>query len=61
MEIELSCDTVDGEKFVEWLKNKGHNAKIGSTTGNYIDGCWTFNHEKSDEIMRELWDEFCNE
>jgi len=61
MEIELAGDTPDGDKFVEWLTKKGHDARIGTTDGNFINGVNT----SSDDIvaikMHDFFEEFCNE
>ena len=57
-----SCGTQEAlEQFVEWLNEKGHDAKAGNTTGSYVDGRWTSNDEGANQIMNALWDEFCSQ
>lgn len=56
-----SCGTEEGaHEFAAWLNEKGHTAKIGNSTGSYVDGRWTCSDEEAREIMNSLWDEFCN-
>lgn len=57
--IEVAVDTVEGENFVAWLNAQGHNAALGRSTGNYVDGTWTSTDVQANEIMRDLWDEYC--
>ena len=59
-EIEVAFDTEDGKGFVVWLNDQGHDAKIGSTTGNYIDGEWTSESIAKSDILKALWDEYCD-
>jgi len=58
-EIEISSDHEDGKNFVDWLTDQGHNAEIGNTTGNFIDGVWTNTDEKANQILNQLWKEYC--
>ena len=58
-EIELACDTVESEQFRDYLIAQGHTAKIGNSTGNYVDGMSTRNPE-ANEIMNDLWGAYCN-
>lgn len=59
-QIEVSCDSNEGEAFVAWLKAQGHDAKLGTSTGEYIDGVSTTDIE-ANEIMTQLWEEYCNQ
>ena len=56
--IEIAHDTPDGNEFIEWLNNRGYDARIGNTTGNYIDGEWTSTDEDLNKLMNELWEGF---
>lgn len=58
--IEIACDNPEAEAFAEWLKAQGHDAKVGRSTGNYVDGSWTSNNAAANEIMNDLWDQYCN-
>ncbi len=58
--IEIAVDTEQAEEFVAWLNAQGHDATVGTSTGNYVDGTWTSTDEQANEIMRELWDSYCN-
>lgn len=57
--IVLACDT--DEAFASWLREKGHDATVGTSTGTYVDGAWTSDSEDENEIIRELWEEYCGE
>jgi len=58
--IEIASDHAEAEEFVSWLNNQGHDALIGTSTGNYIDGIWTSTDPEMSEIMNGLWGEYCN-
>ena len=58
--IEISCDNDEGEQFAEWLIAQGHTAKVGSSTGDYIDGVWTSHDNDASETMNALWSQYCN-
>lgn len=58
--IEIACDHHDAVTFCDWLKENGHDAKIGRSTGNYVDGSWTSQNDDAREILNALWDEYCN-
>ena len=58
-EIEIAVDTPEAEQFRDWLIAQGHDAKIGRSTGNYVDGVSTSDPEAND-IMRALWDAYGN-
>ena len=58
--LEVACNTLQGAEFVQWLNEKGHDAKLGNSTGDYVNGEITSNQEApAGEIMRSLWTEFC--
>jgi hypothetical protein len=57
--IELAVDSTEAEEFCAWLAERGHDAKIGRTTGNYVDGKWTSTSTDANEIMERLWSEYC--
>ena len=57
--IEVACDNPEGEDFVEWLIAKGHDAVLGDSTGDYVDGVWTSTDNEAAEIMSNLWLEYC--
>lgn len=59
-DIELSIDTEYAEAFAAWLRARGHAVRIGRSTGSYIDGAWTSADCEANEIMRDLWDAYCN-
>ncbi len=58
--IEIAVDTIEADEFAAWLNSQGHNATVGTSTGNYVDGEWTSASEEAIEIMRVLWEEYCN-
>lgn len=57
--IEIASDHHEAEQFCAWLSARGHDAKIGNSTGNYVDGVRTTDND-ANEIMRALWDAYCN-
>ena len=57
--IEIACDHTDKNAFCNWLNNQGNNAEIGNTTGNYINGICTSTEPEANEIMNNLWDNYC--
>ena len=59
--IEISLDHAEAENFCIWLNEQGHYASIGSTTGNFVDGEWTSTNEIANEIINDLWDEYCRD
>ena len=60
MNIEIAVDHAEGEEFVGWLNNQGHDARLGTSTGNYIDGEWTSSDDSANEILQKLWEEYCD-
>jgi len=58
--IEISIDNDEGEQFAEWLNAQGHTAKVGNSTGDYIDGVWTSSDADANETMNALWSQYCN-
>jgi hypothetical protein len=57
--VEIACDATEAQQFCEWLNANGHDAKIGTSTGGYIDGVRTSDPEAS-ETMNALWTAYCN-
>jgi hypothetical protein len=53
-QIEIACDHHEADQFRDWLIAQGYDAKIGRSSGNYIDGI-----RSTDEINR-LWADYCN-
>lgn len=56
-DIELAVDHEESEQFKEWLNKNGHNAIIGTSTGNYVNG---LNGFFSSELNR-LWNDYCDQ
>jgi hypothetical protein len=59
-QIEIAGDTTEAEQFCQYLKSLGHDARVGKSTGNYVDGAWTSSDANAQEIMNNLWNEYCN-
>lgn len=59
--VEIAADTTEAEQFSAWLNAQGHTATVGRSTGNYINGEWTSTSAEASEIMRRLWDAYCNQ
>lgn len=59
MDIEISIDNDEGELFAEWPTAQGHTAKVGNSTGNYVDGTWTSTDNGASETMNALWAAYC--
>jgi len=59
-QIEIAVDTVEADEFAAWLNANGHDAKVGNSTGNFIDGVRTSTDNDANETMRALWDAYCN-
>lgn len=60
MKIEIACDAVEATEFVEWLQGRGHDAIVGETTGNFIDGVHTSSSINANDILADLWAEYCS-
>lgn len=60
MKIELSYEHREADSFRYWLINRGIDATIGRSTGNYVDGVWTSADEGANTIIRALWNMYCN-
>ena len=60
MKIEIAVDSNEADEFANWLNNHGHEANVGTSTGNYIDGEHTANDPELQETLNDLWDEYCN-
>lgn len=56
--IMVSCDHEDGQRFVEWLQEQGHTARLGATTGSFVNGYRTTEPE-AQQVMTELWEAYC--
>lgn len=61
MRIEISVDHAEGKQFVEWLKQKGHDAWMGKSTATYIDSEGTHYDLDANNIHRALWTRYCAE
>jgi uncharacterized protein CbrC (UPF0167 family) len=59
-EIEIAYDACEAEQFCDWLIAQGHNASIGRSTGNYVNGMWASADTEANEVMNELWSAYCN-
>jgi len=59
-QIEVSCDSNEGEEFVTWLKAQGHDAKLGTSTVDYVDGVSATDNDVN-EIMTGLWEAYSNQ
>jgi len=59
-EIIIASDNHEAAEFAAWLIEQGHTAQVGTSTGNYVDGAWTSTDDVANEIMRALWDAYCN-
>ena len=59
--IEIDCDCIEAEEFCAWLNAHGHDAKIGRSTANYIDGVWTSTNDDARATMNALWSAYCND
>lgn len=59
--VEIANDTPEAEQFAAWLNAKGHSAKVGRSTGSYIDGERTSSSAEASEIMNSLWAAFCDQ
>jgi hypothetical protein len=57
--IEIACDTDGANDFCEWLIEQGHDADVGTSTGNYVDGRWCNDDGDADQIMHDLWGKYC--
>ena len=58
--VTVSSDSEEGAEFVAWLNAAGHDAELGNSTGNYVDGLWTLKDIGACETMRTLWTDYCN-
>ena len=52
-QIEIAVDQYEAEQFRDWLIAQGYDAKIGRSTGNYIDGA------RSTDEIDHLWVDYC--
>lgn len=60
MKIELAVDQCEGEVFAAWLRERGHNVTILTSTGSYVDGVLVADdeHIRAREILNSLWNEY---
>lgn len=61
MKIEIAVDNIEAKAFSAWLREQGHEATVGNSTGNYVDGVWTSADENANDIFSELWDSYCTD
>ncbi len=59
MKIEIAVDHTEAARFAQWLRSCGHDASVGRTTGNYVDGAWTSSDPDASEALRVLWAAYC--
>jgi hypothetical protein len=57
--IEVAYDNEDCSGFVAWLNEQGHEAKMGGTTGSYVDNDWILGCCEANNIFNALWDVYC--
>lgn len=58
--IEIANDNDESQQFRDWLIAQGHDARVGRSTGNYVNGIETSADNDANEIMRTLWSAYCN-
>jgi hypothetical protein len=63
--IEIAVDTPESEQFCAWLNAQGHDARVGNSTGNYIDGVLCHGRQDDDgeagTAMNSLWTAYCDQ
>lgn len=60
LEIELACDIVEVEDYAKWLREQGHDAWVGNTTGTYINGTLvSCANDELRDVSDSLWDAYC--
>lgn len=59
--IELAFDHAEGEEFCKWLNERGYIARIGASSGNYVDGHWTNRSDEANALLNQLWSEYCRD
>jgi len=57
--IEIAYDTPEAEEFAAWLRAQGHEANVGATTGNLLDGVSTANSYEAQQTINALWESYC--
>jgi hypothetical protein len=55
-DIELAADGPQNDNFMGWLFRRGHFVIIGQSAQSVVKGVSV---EKSNEIMKDLWEQFC--
>lgn len=58
--IRVAVDTEEGRQFVDWLNGQGHEAVLGTDTGDHVNGVWTSTDISAQAIMTALWIKYCN-
>lgn len=48
----------DAKLFVKWLRVRGHEAKLGDDSRDYVDGEWTQNDDEARDVFETLWARF---
>ena len=59
--IEIACDIDEGEAYLAWLRAHGHTARIGSTTGTFLNGFHTAHHGAARRVSEQLWNDYCGD
>ena len=58
--FEIACDAPEAAEFAAWLNDRGHEAVVGRTTGNYVDGDCTSHDDDARGVMNLMWEMYCN-
>ena len=59
-DIIIAVESTEAAEFVRWLNEQGHNASIGTDTGNWIDGQNADNDPALSDKVNALWESYCN-
>lgn len=57
--FDIACDHHEAADFAAWLNKQGHDATVGDSTGNYVDGSCTDHDPGADEVMACAWNDYC--
>ena len=59
--IEVGLGQEQAE-FADWLQEKLPEVDVivGTSTGNYINGLWTWDSPEASDCMNALWAAYCN-
>ncbi len=60
MKIEIAVDHHEADEFASFLNGEGHDAHVGESTGNFIDGVCTSHDVDASDELNKLWDWYCN-